>query len=199
MVTITIEINKILGQMPYLLEYFVPGFIAITLFNFLISKKNSSYLIIESIVWSYVLKSFCVVAHNYIFKNLKFDLSHRVLILTFLSVIISIFFIIIRKSTLIKKTFVLLNNKSLNDNILNDIMDYKNGTTLRIVCDNAIYTGRLVGHEENGKDSLYLLKDYIIEENGKIYYANKIKQKSVIAVNIVTAKRIELYYNDITD
>lgn len=147
-------------------------------------------------MWSYILKSLCVVSHNYIFKNISFDLSHRVLVLTLISVLIVIFFVFMYESTFIKKIFVLLNNKSLSENILSDVIDYKNGTTLRIVCDDAIYTGRLVGHEEKENDSLYLLNDYIIEENGKTYCSNKVKQRSIIAINISRAKRIELYYNE---
>lgn len=113
-----------------------------------------------------------------------------------MSVLIVIFGVFIYESKFIKKIFVFLNNKSLSDNILNDVIDYKNGTTLRIVCDDAIYTGRLVGHEENEKDSLYLLKDYIVEENDGSYCSKDMTYKSTVAINISKAKRIELYYNE---
>ena len=54
-----------------------------------------------------------------------------------------------------------INNKSLHDDILTDVINYRDGTTMRIVCDDAKYIGRLIGHEEKGKDSLYLLKGHL--------------------------------------
>lgn len=79
---------------------------------------------------------------------------------------------------------------------MTDVINYKDGTTIRIVCDDTKYIGKLIGHEEKGKDSLYLLKDYIIEENDCIYDSKNVKQENIIAVSLEKANRIELYYNE---
>ena len=61
-------------------------------------------------------------------------------------------------------------------------------------CNQDVYKRQ--GHEEKGKDSLYLLKDYVIEENDCIYNSKNVKQESIIAINLAKANRIELYYSE---
>lgn len=153
-------------------------------------------MILESVVCSYILKSFCAFAHCFIFKDVSFGLKYRVLILSVISIIIAIFCVIIYELPLTKNIFMTINNKSLHDDILTDVINYRDGTTMRIVCDDAKYIGRLIGHEEKGKDSLYLLKDYVIEENDCIYNSKNVKQESIIAINLAKANRIELYYSE---
>ena len=153
-------------------------------------------MILGSVVCSYVLKSLCAFAHCFIFKDISFGLKYRVLILSVVSIIIAIFCVIIYELPLTKNIFMTINNKSLHDDILTDVINYKDGTTIRIVCDDTKYIGKLIGHEEKGKDSLYLLKDYIIEENDCIYDSKNVKQESIIAVSLEKANRIELYYNE---
>lgn len=72
----------------------------------------------------------------------------------------------------------------------------KRGTTLKIICDDAIYIGILDMFEEHGKDSWFVLSDYIIEENGKAYDSSKSNFPCKIAINLNDAKRIELYYGN---
>lgn len=153
-------------------------------------------MMLGSVVCSYILKSLCAFVHCFIFKDISFGLKYRVLILSVVSIIVAIFCVIIYELPLTKNIFMTINNKSLHDDILADVINYRDGTTIRIVCDDAKYIGKLIGHEEKGKDSLYLLKDYIIEENDCTYDSKNVKQESIIAVNLEKANRIELYYNE---
>lgn len=51
-------------------------------------------------------------------------------------------------------------------------------------------------YEEHGKDSWFVLSDYIIEENGKAYDSGKSNFPCRIAINLSDAKRIELFYGN---
>lgn len=87
-------------------------------------------------------------------------------------------------------------NKSIHDDIWQDVIDYNNGTTLRLVCSDATYTGVLVCHEEKGNDSWFVLEDYIVSENGYSYKSEDLKYPARLAINIGSVKRIELFYSN---
>lgn len=89
-----------------------------------------------------------------------------------------------------------INNKSLHDDIWQDIIDYRNGTTLRFICGDTIYIGTLVIHEERGNDSWFVLDDYIVEEKNSKYKAEDMNFRSRIAINLRDVDRVELYYGD---
>ena len=50
--------------------------------------------------------------------------------------------------------------------------------------------------EEHGKDSWFVLSDYIIQENDEAYDSSKSNFPCKIAINLNDAKRIELYYGN---
>ncbi|MDO4304786.1 MAG: hypothetical protein Q4D94_12820 [Bacillota bacterium] len=177
------------------MEYFIPGFIFIRIFQLLTSRKASSYQLILSVVISYIVKALFSIAHNYICTSIVFPWNVRVIILSAAAGILSIILVFITERKFVNKIFFNLNYKSIHDDIWQDIIDYENGTTLRIICDNAEYTGILAAHEEKGNDSWFVLEDYIIKENGKSYRAKDISYPSRIAVNLKDVKRVELFYS----
>lgn len=85
-------------------------------------------------------------------------------------------------------------DQTIHSSIWDDVFDYKKGTTLRLVCNNAIYTGYLKYIEEKGKDSWIALSDYIIEENGTESKIPKDLSDSLIVVPMSTILRIETFY-----
>ncbi len=89
-----------------------------------------------------------------------------------------------------------INHKSTHDDIWQDIIDYKNGTTLRFICNDAIYTGILIEHEEKGNDSWFILENYIVEEDNTYYKSDEIGNNCRIAINLKNVKRVELYYGN---
>ena len=166
---------------------------------YLTSRKIGSYVLIGSVSISYILKALCHLIHNVLFSATVFDWTTRVLILSILSFVLSLCFVYVSEIKTINGISLLVNHKSLHDDIWNDVIDYKNGTTLRIVCNDATYTGILAGHEEKGLDSWFILSDYIIEENGSIQTAEDISHPSRLAINLKNVKRIELYYGDMPE
>lgn len=182
--------------MPYILEYFIPGFIYIKIFQLLTSRKTFEQQILISITVSYILKAVCTFLHNFIFISTTFVWEDRILILSLLSLFLSILSVVLSEQKRTNSIIMKINHKSIHDDIWQDIIDYKNGTTLRFVCENAIYTGILVEHEEKGSDSWFVLDDYIVEENKIKYSSADMEYPSRIAINLKNVKRVELYYGN---
>lgn len=190
------NINDIFSQLPVILEYFIPGFIFISVFQYFTSRNNSSYKVIGSVVISYLLKALCSIGHQYIMAQRVFTWGERVIVLTIFALLTSLFCVFISELHFVNKVFLIINHKSIHNDIWNDIIDYKNGTSLRIICNDAIYTGILVGHEEKGADSWFVIKDYIVEENGATYASESMEFKSKLAINLKNIKRVELFYGE---
>jgi hypothetical protein len=149
------------------------------------------------VVISFIIKECFVILHQYIFINKTFILGERVIICSVFALILSIFCVFISERKWFNNIWISINNKSIHDNVWQDIIDFNRGTSLRIICDkeNIIYGGILDCYEEKGLDSWFVLKDYVIEyKDGKTVDSRNILQESRISVNLKTVDRIELYY-----
>lgn len=182
--------------MPYILEYFVPGFIFIRVFQVLSSRKKSDYQLILSVVISYILKAICSIGHDYIYSDVTFSWGRRVIILSVLALVLSLASVVFTEWKRVNDWILKVNHKSIHDDIWHDVIDYKNGTTLRFICDNAIYTGVLAGHEEKGKESWFILEDYIVKEGETTYKSGDMQYFSRLALKLSDVNRIELYYGN---
>ena len=183
-----------MAQLPVLFEYFIPGFVFVCVFQYFTSRKFGSYIAMGSVAISYFLKAICSWLHTIIFVNIDFGWNKRAIILCVLAFVLSIICVIISEIKIINELSLKINNKSIHDDIWNDVIDYRNGTTLRFVCEDCVYQGILVEHEEKGADSWFVLEDYIVEENDTIYKAKEMGMPCKIMVNLKDAKRVELYY-----
>lgn len=190
----TINIKPLLEQLPIIFEYFVPGYIFITIFLYFTSRKLGTNIILGSVAISYLLKAICTWFHTFIFVKVGFGWSKRALILIIIAIILSLFCIIISESKILMKIVLKINNKSIHDDIWSDIVEYKRGTTLRIICDDCTYTGKLFMYEEKGNDSWFCLEDYVVEEKDRKYSLVKTETPCRIAIRLADAKRIELFY-----
>lgn len=188
------NIGDILAQLPYILEYFIPGFIFIRVFQMLSSRRASDYQLILSIAISYILKAICSIGHEYIYKDLIFSWSERVIILSILALILSLISVIFSEWKHINNLILKINHKSIHDDIWHDVIDYKNGTTLRCICNNVIYTGVLVGHEEKGNDSWFVFEDYIVKTDDITYKSEDMPYSTRLAIKIGDINRVEIYY-----
>ena len=181
--------------MPLLLEFLVPGFVFMTMFNYFTSSKIE-HSILWSVAISYILKASCSFLHEFFLVDIIFEWNERVVILVSLSVISAIILIRFYESKWLHKIFTFINFKTQHDCIWNDVIDMKRGTTLKIICDDAIYIGILDVFEEHGKDYWFVLSDYIIQENEESYDSSKSNFPCKIAINLNDVKRIELYYGN---
>ena len=92
-------------------------------------------------------------------------------------------------------------HKSTHADIWRDVIDYKNGTTMRFTYEDKICTGILYEHEEKGNDSWFVLDDYVIDNpDGSNRYDSSTKEyPSKIAVNLKDAKMVQLFYGKTED
>jgi len=89
-------------------------------------------------------------------------------------------------------------NKTIHEDIWRNIIDYKNGTILKIYLksQSAIYIGKLAIHEERSLDSWFVLKDYIcmyLEKNEE-FDSSLCPQPTAVAINLNEVERVELLY-----
>lgn len=187
-----LNINNIINLLPTIFEYFVPGFLFLSSFCYLTSRKLPKNILIGSIAISYILK-----AVFSIFIKLQ-NWNTRAIILCTTALILSIICVKFTEGSKFNKYFRMINNKSTHDNMFSDVIDYKNGTTLRIMCNDYICTGKLLFHEEKGKDSWIVLTDYIIETESDESDINStdVSYPSIVMLRISDIKYIQLYYNE---
>lgn len=148
---------------------------------------------------SYILKASFAFAHMYIMINRNFTWSERVVILVGFAVVLSIILALISECKFVNILVMKINYKSIHNDIWQDTIDYKNGTTLKMTCNNGVYTGVLVAHEENGNNSWFILEDYTVTENNEEYESKNIPYKCSLAINLKDVKRIELFYGEAKD
>lgn len=132
-------------------------------------------------------------------KDRSFIWSERVVVLVGAAVLFSIIFALISECKFVNTLFMKINNKSIHNDIWQDTVDYKNGTTLKMTCDSGIYTGILVAHEEKGNDSWFIIEDYIVKEVNDEYESKDIPYNCRLAINLKKVNRIELFYGDEKD
>lgn len=186
----------IINEIPNILQYFVPGFIFLKLFSFFTSKKyfDLTLLSIVSVVTSFIFISLL----DLIIKT-EFETGQKVLICSAGAVILSIISSIIYKMKWFYSLVSKINNKAVNENMFLNILDFKNGNSVRVITKkNISYIGTLVQLEENGMDSWIGLADYIIskmENNEDIYDSIDSPRKPIVAINFSNIESIEIFYD----
>ena len=187
------EFDFIYNNLPLLLEFFVPGLIFISSFQYLTSRKVSKYNFLYSIVISYILKAIFTVINKRVLYNIEFNWYWRALILCIIAFLLSILVTILSENKLINILFQKINHKSIHDDVWNDVIDYKNGTRVKINTGNGIYIGILCTHEEKGNDSWFVIKDYYIEEGDFKYLSTDFEENAKLAINLKDVKYIEIF------
>lgn len=198
---IKITLNNLIYIVPDLIDLFLSGFIFMVVYGWLINKKYEfSVLIIWSLFISYIIKSICIIIHIFLLPKVEFNDSSKILIYAGSGAVYAFLVIWIRKCKLIQKLLYSTNNKSINDDIFDDIIDYDKPTMMQIYLkSNVFYIGKFCFREENGINSWIVLKNYIsIEKDSSkiLYQPDKIDINSTVAINLRDVERIELIYEN---
>ena len=199
---IKITLNNLIYIVPDLINLFLSGFIFMVVYNWLNNKKcDVSILSIWSLFVSYIIKSICSVVHSLVLTQMIFGNSFKILIYIFVGTIIATFATWVKKWKIIQKLLYFTNNKSINDDIFDDIIDYDRPTMMQIHLrsSNVYYIGKFFFREENGINSWLALINYISIENGSnnvLYQPDSGDIKSVVIINLKDIERIELIYED---
>lgn len=198
---IKITLNNLIYIVPDLIDLFLSGFIFMVVYSWLINKKyDFSVMTVWSLFISYIIKSICSTIHIFLFTNVGFNDSSKILIYAGAGIAFAFFTVWLRKCKIIQKLLYSTNNKSINDDIFDDIIDYEKATMMKVYLKtNIYYIGKFCFREENGINSWIVLINYIslVKDSNKALYKSDIGDiKSVVTINLRDIERIELIYED---
>lgn len=132
-------------------------------FCFILSKKiNEKNMMVFSCVASYLLLSLVSLIRLKWFSQLPDTAIINSALSTIIGLVLVCFSIVISQIKWFKKITVKLFNKTLNNDIWRDILDFTNGSNLKVYLRNQEYyiIGHHKNHEENGESSWLALSAF---------------------------------------
>lgn len=169
------NINEILEIIPSILQYFIPGFIFLTIRNLSLSieLKNDKFIILNSIVISFILVETLKLIP--IFKNSNYFVLIPIIAILFISKI----YIGSRLEEKIVNSFV--KGKITNEDIFSILLEQQKGAWLRVYIRDVIYVGKIHYTEDVCRDGnryiiLFAYQSFnyeweILEDNSTDNYA----------------------------
>lgn len=195
------QLKEVLDNIPLILQYLVPGFVSLSIFQFFASKKfkESQSRIIISAVVSYVLLA---ITEPFFYK-LAFlnSVKYSVLVKSGAAIILGSISAIICACVFRAKCFsnflVLFFNKTPNDDIWMDIIEFKQGSNLKIYERGKKYyiTGHHYVNEEKGNDSWFAVSAYSKKslDNDDVIEDHSSDEKAILVVRLSDVDHIEIF------
>lgn len=196
------DLIDLIYVVPDIINLFLSGFVFMTLFGWLNNKSfDISILSIWSLIISYVIKAFYATIHVFILNSLDFDEYQKVLIYLVTAIILAFISTKLISTKCLKKLLYNTNNKSVNEDIFDDIIDYQKPTMMQIYLKDSdfYYIGKFAFREEKGLDSWLVLVDYCSVKrntNKAIYVPSADNINSTVAINLSNIESIQLVYED---
>ena len=184
------------------MNLFLSGFIFVSVYNCLNTRTNDmSLTIIWSLFISYLIKLFYSLIHIILLKNTLINSNIKILVYSATGFFLAVILTYIKKTGYLQKLFYNINNKSINDNIFDDIIDYEKQTRMNIFLksSNIYYSGRFAMREEKDLDSWIILTDYCRinkETINVIFDPDDEGLKSTVAINLHNIEYIEIMYEN---
>lgn len=188
-----------------MLNLFLSGFIFMTAFGWLNNKAfNVSIVTIWSLFISVLIKSFYSTMHYYFAVNIKFTDSVKILIFSLTGLLLAVILTYLKQTSVIRWVLYYINNKSVHEDIFDDIIDYKKRTMMKIYIKSSdvYYLGRFSFREEKGLESWIVLIDYYcldLKSNKILFDPETDDLKSSVAVNLKDVERLEIIYEGDSD
>lgn len=186
--------------MPDLINLFLSGFIFMVIYNWLNHKEmNISLITIWSLFISTLVKSTCTIVHTFIFVSVDFSDSAKIIVYSFVGLSLAMAITWLRNTKLLRIVLYKVNNKSVNEDIFDDVIDYDKRTNMMIYLKNSplLYVGRFLYREEKGIDSYICLIDYacLSTKDGLVIFdPDKSDMLSTVVINLKDIERIQLQY-----
>lgn len=197
---IIIDLQDLIYIVQDLINLFLSGFVFMTLYNWLINTQMDIYLIgIWSLFINSLIKALCSVLHSIILTETTFSESAKILIYVVTAILLSILVVKIRESNCFKNIISKLHQKTMNTNILDDVIDYDKRTTMMVYPKDSdiYYNGIFRLHEEKGAESyIALMNYYLCNKNDDEIIRDYSSVKSSVIINLQDIERIELFYED---
>ncbi len=195
-----IDLSDLLYSVPDLIDLFLSGFIFILLYNWLNNKKMEiGILTVWGLFSSHIIKAVCSCVHSVICVDVIFLDVAKTVIYVLVGIAGAVLFTWLKNRKVIQKLLYCINNKSVNSDIFDDIIDYDKQTMMQIYLKSSstMYIGRFAFREEKGLDSWIVLADYSKYVNDvKIFNPNDHNIKSSVTINLNDVESIEIIYED---
>lgn len=196
----TISLKDLIPIMSDLINLFLSGFIFIYTYNWLNNKKmDISILTIWSLFISTLIKSFYSVIHIFLLSNVKIPDAIKIVVYSLTGLLLAVLLTRIKSTKVFIHMLYIVNNKSINDDIFDDIIDYDKRTMMNIYIKSSdvYYIGRFSFREENGIDSWISLVEYCCVDrktNNKLFEPAEGGLCSSVAIHLKNIERIEIIY-----
>lgn len=197
-----IDLIDLIYIVPDIFDLFLSGFIFVKLFGWLNSQKYSnSVIVLWSLIISYLFKTFYSTVHRFILIDVDMDEYLKITIYLLTAIVMAFVISKILKLKILQKILYHTNNKSINDDIFEDIIDYDKPTMMQVYLKNSsiYYVGKFIFREEKGLDSWIVLINYCSadrKKNNIVYNPETDGLKSTVTINLHDVESIELIYED---
>ena len=200
------NIIHLIEEIYLLLQFVVPGYMFHAVYAFLISKRDgrpfASLGSVKIIATSFIFVTLLRLFDNFFIGNtVSFWIEMGILL--FLSSLSPFIVYKIRESRLFKYVLYKTTNKTVNNNLWKEAIDYVYGTQLKMYFKNqeTLYIGTLAGHEENGSDSWFQLREYLYRnlKTGEEFNSTKHDVKTTVMIPLSEIERVELFYDNASD
>ena len=189
----------IINNMPEFLSYVVPGYIFLTLYQYILFKdekasEQTAAILLNSLVVSFIIKTAYDGLYNMVIGSESINTTGYFLGITGLSVILAYCASQIVKS----KTFTVVKrllgvNRTVNDNLWDDI--YQPGIWIRVWLPDSSnsYYGQIKLLETYSREPLVLLEYYqYLDKYAKPIVDNTDDPKRTVLLNLSQFERIEI-------
>lgn len=193
---------ELIYVIPDFVNLFLSGFIFMYIYCWIENKKyDLSIVVIWSLIISLLVKSFYSTIHLFIFKDVDIAIPIKIILYSITGVVLAFVFIFIKKSKLLSSFLYKISNKSINDDIFKDVIDYSEKTVMNIYIKSSdiYYSGEFLYREEKENSSWIALVHYIRcnkETCGVLSNPDKDNLHSFILINLKDVECVELFYGE---
>ena len=194
------QLKDVLENIPLILQYFIPGYITLSLFSYFSSKKSMEpkLRLIAYVAISYLLMAVTegLVEHFNGSGIVKDSVLMKSAFAIFIGIICSIIMAMIFHSKHFSNLLVKIFNKTPNDDIWMDIINFKKGSNLKIYEKGSDYY--IVGHhfvnEEKGNESWFAITAYSkYSKTGELLEDHSEDDNAILAVRLSDIDHMEIF------
>lgn len=202
---ILININDLISIVPELIDLFLSGFIFIYSYSWFNNKKiDIPIFTVLCLFISVLIKSFYSTIHIFILSNIEVHNSIKVIIYSLTGLLFAIICTNLKNTKLFGGLLYKINNKSINDDIFDAVIDYDKKTMMCVYLKSSdvYYVGRFCFREENGLDSWISLVEYCCidkKTDEQKFNSEDSEIGSSVVFNLKDVERIEIFYEKDSD
>jgi hypothetical protein len=198
-------IKEIVDQIPYVLKYFMPGYVFLSFFiwlddySSLKDRRKESVFLLTSVAVSSIFIGINGLICSIVGIAIQLPPWAQMFGYVLIAVPAAIMLHKIKVSTSLNSMLQKIFQKETGDNIWKRVLDLESGNLVKIYMkdENIWYVGHIYSLEEKGKDSYLALINYLCHniDDDSEYDSVEREVPSVIVVNLVDVRKVEVFYS----